>query len=376
MIYLDYAANTPVDMEVLDTFYDATIKYVGNPNSPHDLGTMASERLNQSTKKIAKLLHGKENEVIYTSGASESNNMAIKGVAHNYKRYGSHIITTFLEHASVTGPFTALQNEGFEIDFVNITPEGQVDLKHLKELLREDTILVSVCYIDSEIGTIQPLVEIYQLVKEQSHCYFHVDATQAIGKIPVTFECMDLMTLSAHKFYGMNGSGVLLKKESVFLEPLIHGGLSTTTFRSGTPTVALVVSTEKAMELAIEHQLERNNYVRGLKESLTVFFEPIPDIRINSPKTGSPFILNLSIKGVNTNRLQQELNKKEIYVATKSACCAPNTVSKPVYALTKDRKMSLNTLRISLSHRTTQEEIEKFKVQFIESLDCVKNSTP
>ncbi|BCJ94547.1 aminotransferase V [Anaerocolumna cellulosilytica] len=373
MIYLDYAANTPVDKEVADTFYQMCMNYIGNPNSPHSLGVGAAERMLESTTKIAGLLGVKEQEIIYTSGASESNNMAIKGIAGSYKRYGKHIITTFLEHASVTGPFTALQNDGFEVDFVNIEKNGQVDLHHLKELIREDTILVSVGLVDSEIGTIQPITEINQIIKERDHLFLHVDATQAVGKIPVNFQEADLITFSAHKFYGVNGSGILIKKEHVMLEPLIHGGLSTTSFRSGTPALALAASTEKALSLAIENQAKRLTYVRGLNQLLREKLSVSKPIVINSPKEASPYILNISVKGVNTNKLQAELDQKEIYIATKSACCAPNTVSKPVYAMTKDRKLALATVRISLSHLTTKTELEEFISVFLEQLQVLNN---
>lgn len=372
MIYLDYAANTPTDKEVLDTFYDVSLKYIGNPNSPHQLGINAKIRLDESTKQIAALLNAKENEVIYTSGASESNNMAIKGIAGCYKRYGKHIITTYLEHASVTGPITALQNEGYEVDFVNIDENGQVDLEHLNELMRDDTILVSICYVDSEIGTIQPIAEISKIVKSYSHVFLHVDATQAVGKIPVSFDNIDLLTCSGHKFYGINGCGILLKKESIMLEPLIHGGISTTSFRSGTPMLALSAATEKAMTLSINQLDERFDYVSGLNKKLRNAFLQLKDVRLNTPENGSPYILNISIKGVNTNQLQNALNEDEIYVATKSACCAPNTVSRPVYAITKDRKLALSTLRISLSHLTSEEDIDIFLECFHRQLNLKK----
>ena len=360
MIYLDYAANTPVNKEVLDTFNEVSLTYIGNPNSPHHLGILASERLQQSTKQIASLLGAKENEVIYTSGASESNNMAIKGIATSCRRNGKHIITTYLEHASVTGPITVLQNDGYEVDFVDILENGQVDLVHLKELIREDTILISICYIDSEVGVIQPIEEISELLYSYPNCNFHVDATQAVGKLPVIFGKIDLMTFSGHKFYGLNGCGVLLKKDSVILEPLIHGGLSTTTFRSGTPMLALATATEKALTLSMDQLEIRYNYVKQLNNKLRDAFVKYKDVRINSPKEGSPFILNISIKGINTSNLQSELGQYEIYVATKSACCAPNTVSRPIYAMTKDRKRALSTLRISLSHLTSTEDIDRF----------------
>lgn len=369
MVYLDYAANTPVDKEVMDTFTRVSFEYMGNPNSSHSLGDKARARMEESAKRIAKLLGAKEREVIYTSGASESNNMAVKGIAGSYKRYGSHIITSYLEHASVTGPVTALQNEGYEVDFVNLTKEGQIDLTHLQELIREDTILVSVCLIDSEIGTIQPIEEIVKLVKSKSHCFLHVDATQAVGKIPVEFKEVDLMTFSGHKFYGINGCGVLLKKENIMLEPLIHGGISTTSFRSGTPALALAAATEKALTLSIDKLTGRYDYVKKLNQKLQEGLKEYESVRINTPVKGSPYILNISIKGVNTNKLLKELNNMEIYAAAKSACCAPNTVSRPVYAMTKDRKLALSTLRISLSHLTTAEEIDLFLKGFKKAMN-------
>lgn len=364
MIYLDYAANTPVDKKVLDTFYEVSLEYIGNPNSPHSQGFQAGERLLQSTKKIAEIMGAKESEVIFTSGASEANNLAVKGIAASYRRYGKHIITTYLEHASVTGPITALQNDGYEVEFVNVMENGQVSIEHLKELIREDTVLVSVCFVDSEVGTIQNVEEIGRIVKEYPHTYFHVDATQAVGKIPVTFDCMDLLTFSGHKFYGLNGCGVLLKKDELTLEPLIHGGHSSTSFRSGTPMLGLAVATETALSLAVEKLEERYDYVKELNSFLRNELIKDKDVKIISPADGSPFILNISIKGVNTNKLQGELDKLGICLSTKSACCAPNTVSRPVYAMTKDRKAALATLRISLSHLTTKKELEDFLNSF------------
>jgi cysteine desulfurase len=364
MIYLDYAAETPVNHEVLQTFYDITTTYVANPNSSHRLGQEAKARLDLSTGQLAKLLGVKENEIIYTSGASESNNLAIKGIAGEYKKYGRHIISTYLEHSSVTGTLTALQNNGYEVDFVDILDNGLVDMEHLKELLRNDTILVSIGYVDSELGIKQPISQIGNLLSSYSNCFFHVDATQAVGKIPVLLDTIDLITFAPHKFYGLNGCGILIKKENVLLEPLIHGGMSTTPFRSGTPMLALAAAAEKALSLATLDRESRYDAVKALNKKLRVGLSKYKGIRINSPEEAVPFIINLSIKGMNTIALQHELEKHDIYVSTKSACCTPNTISRPVYALTKDRKLALSTLRISLSHLTTVEECDVFLEYF------------
>jgi len=360
MIYLDYAANTPVDQEVLQTFYDTSINYSANPNSTHKLGRDSKARIDSSTKQIAGLLDVKESEIIYTSGASESNNLAIKGIVNNYKKNGKHIITTYLEHSSVIGATAYLQSIGYEVDFVDILDSGLVDLDHLKQLLRQDTVLVCISYVDSEVGIKQPIEKIGELLSSYNNCFFHVDATQAIGKIPVSLTNIDLMSFAPHKFYGLNGCGVLIKKENIILEPLIHGGVSTTAFRSGTPALSLIASIEKALTLALPNIEVRYDYVSLLNSKLRQALSKYSNITINSTHVSTPFVLNISIKGVKGLEFQQALEEYDIYVSTKSACSQPNTVSRPVYAITKDKKIALSTLRISLSHLTTMEELDVF----------------
>jgi Cysteine sulfinate desulfinase/cysteine desulfurase and related enzymes len=364
MLYFDYAAETPANKAVLDTFYEVSQTYIANPNSTHKLGRESLSRLNEATGQIANMLQVQENEIIYTSGASESNNLALKGIAGAYKKYGKHIITTYLEHSSVTGAITALQNTGYEVDFVDIQPNGLVDLEHLKELLREDTILVSICHVDSEIGITQDIQAIGTILSEYPHCYFHVDGTQAVGKIPVSLAKVDLYTFAPHKFYGVSGCGILFKRDGIMLEPQIHGGISTTPFRSGTPMLALIVAAQKAMELAWNHMEEQISYVQQLNQRLRMALSKYPKITINSTENSVPYILNISIKGINTQQFQKALEEQEVYVSTKSACCATNTPSRPVYAITKDRKAALATLRISLSYLTTEDEVDQLLTIF------------
>ena len=185
MIYLDYSATTPVDKEVLDTFNKVCLEYPGNSNSLHSLGAKSKKLEDYATEKISKYLKVKPSEIIYTSGASESNNTAIKGICMKYQNRGKHIITTYLEHSSVIAPLNYLSDLGFEVDFVKIDDNGLVDLQDLKKLLRDDTILVSICMVDSEIGLKQPINEIAKILKDYPKCFFHVDCTQAIGKISV-----------------------------------------------------------------------------------------------------------------------------------------------------------------------------------------------
>ena len=228
MVYLDYSATTPVDKRVLDTFNKVCLEYPGNTNSLHSLGVKSHELSDYATEEIAKMLHVKKSEIIYTSGASESNNTVIKGVCERYKNRGKHIITTFLEHSSIIAPLNYLTSQGFEVDFVKIDDNGLVDLEDLKRLMRDDTILVSVCAVDSELGLKQPIKEISEIVRKYPKCYFHVDCTQALGKINIDLSGVDFASFSGHKIFGLKGIGLLYKKENIVIEPLIHGGKSTT----------------------------------------------------------------------------------------------------------------------------------------------------
>lgn len=364
MIYLDYAANTPVDEQVLEEYGRASREYIANANSPHPLGEQAARRIAEATAQIARLMHAREDEVVYTSGASESNNLAVKGVAESYRAFGKHVIATSLEHASVSGPIQWLRQNGYEVDWLDVMPDGQIDFEQLRELLRDDTVLVSVCAVDSELGTRQDIAKIAGALAGRSHCFLHVDATQAVGKIPVSFDGADLMTFTPHKFYGPLGCGVLLRRQTVRLSPQIQGGASTTPYRSGTPAVPLIAATEKALTLAVEKQPERYRYVSALNARLRAELARSPHVRVNSPAGAVPFILNISLAEGKGEALRLALAERGICVASKTACCAANTVSRPVFALTHDRRAAASTLRISLSHLTTPAEIDRFLAVF------------
>lgn len=370
MIYLDYAANCPADKEVLNVFNNITRQYIGNPNSIHKLGKMAKNEIDLSTKKISQILNIKENEIIYTSGATEANNLAIKGIANKYKNVGKHIITTNLEHSSVLSPVQSLKDKGFEVDIVDILDNGLIDMEHLQSLLREDTILVSICNVDSELGIIQNIDEIGNLLKSYPNSIFHTDISQAVGKIPIDLTNIDLASMSAHKFFGLNGVGLLIKKENILLEPIILGGSSTTIYRSGTPFTALISSTAKALEISNKNLQNNYNHVKGLNAILREGLCKYKNVFINSYDDNSPFILNFSVKGIKSKLLTEELEKHDIYISTKSACCSKNLISRPVHALTKDKKIATSSVRLSLSHLTTEEDIKNFLQYFKE---CYNN---
>ena len=360
MIYLDYSATTPVDKRVLNTFNKVCLEYPGNSNSLHKLGSEAMELENYATDRIKDILRLKDKEIIYTSGASESNNQAIKGICFKYKNRGRHIITTYLEHSSVISTISFLADMGFSIDYVKLDDNGLVDLDHLRKLMSNDTILVSICMVDSELGIRQPISKISEILKGYPKCFFHVDCTQALGKIDIDFSLMDLASVSAHKIYGMKGIGMLIKNKSLSLMPLIHGGKSSTVYRSGTPALPLIVSTMKAIELIVSDIKKNYEYVSRLNEIISDGLSKYDGVNINSTDYSIPYVINFSLKGIKPETFIHAMDSYDIYISTKSACSLANTMSDAVYAVTKNRDNAMSSIRVSLSYLTTEEEVYEF----------------
>lgn len=367
MIYLDYSATTPVDEEVINTYSKVCRDFIGNPNSLHKLGVDANKLIDASTKQIASILGVKSEEIIYTSGASEANNMAIKGICLKYQNRGKHIITTELEHSSVVAPISYLTKLGFEVDFAKLDENGVVDLEELDKMIREDTILVSIASVNSEVGVRQPIEKIAKIVKKYPKCYFHSDITQSIGKEKVDLDLVDLASFSAQKFYGMKGVGVLVKKENIVIEPLIHGGKSTTIYRSGTPATPLIASCAKAIRLVYDDFENKSRKVKDLNKYLIDKLGSL-DIYINSNSNCIPNIVNISLKNIKSETMQHALEQYDIYVSTQTACSSSD-YSKPVFAITHDKDRASHSLRISLSYKTTKEEIDKFVEVFSRLVD-------
>ncbi len=357
MIYLDYSATTPVNKEVLETFNKVVKEYIGNPNSLHKLGGKSASLIEASTNQIANILKVKPSEIIYTSGASEANNFAIKGICLKYQNRGRHIITTKLEHSSVVETIKYLKdNYNFKVDYVNLI-DGVVDINQLKTLIREDTILVSITSMNSETGLIQPVNEIGKLLKEYPKLYFHSDMTQSFGKEKLNLENIDLVSFSSQKFYGFKNIGGLIKKESIVIEPLIHGGKSTTKYRSGTPSVELITTTAKALRLVYDNFYEKQTKVKELNNYLKEKLKEL-DIVINSNHNCSDYIVNISILNHKPETIIHILEEDNIYISTKTACSSSEE-STVVYELTKDKKRALSSLRISISFNTSKEELDK-----------------
>ena len=360
MIYLDYSATTPVNPDVLKSFNKVIEEYPGNANSLHKLGMKSKDLMEASVCQIANLLGVRCDEVIFTSGASEANNLAIMGYLNNHKSRGNHIITTRLEHSSVSDPILYLKKNGYEVSYIELLENGKIDLDDLKSKIKETTVLVSISHVNSEIGIIQDVNRIGEYLKNYPKIVFHVDGTQAVGKIPVNLKNIDLYTFSSHKIYGLNGVGCLIKKKNIELEPIIHGGKSQTIYRSGTPTHALYASFAKALKLVLENSYEKYNHVLSLNKRIRENLETMKDIHINSNSECVPHILNISILGIKPETMLHALAESDIYISTKTACAFDNSMSGSVYELTKNKEYAKTSIRISLSYLTTFEEINHF----------------
>lgn len=373
VIYLDYSATTPVNDEVLNSFIKVSKDYIGNANSLHKLGLDSKKLMQQSAEQVASLLGVKPSEVIFTSSASEANNMVLKGVLEKYKNRGHHIITTKLEHSSILETASYLESIGYEVDYVPVLENGQVDFEALKSLIRKDTVLVSIHQVNSEIGIVQDVHKIGAYLKENyPKIFFHVDGTQSVGKIPVCLENIDLFTCSSHKFYGLKGIACLIKKENVGIVPLIHGGKSQTEFRSGTPSVALMVSFAKALRLALLNLDKNIEYVKNINLKLRNLLTQIDGIQVNTPDDGIPHILNISVLGIKPEVMLHALEQDEIYISTKTACSKDNSDSLSLTAMGREHDIASSSIRISISHLTSEEDIDKFFEIFKKQLKNLK----
>lgn len=358
MIYLDYSATTPVLPEVLNSYNKVTIDYFGNPNSMHSLGVKSHELLTSATKQISKILNIKEDEIIYTSGSTESNNLALIGLAMAKGKPGSHIIVSKFEHESIYGICKYLENNGFIIDYVDNTIEGVIDLENLKQLITKNTILVSICAVNSETGIRQPLKIIKQIInKENPNTIFHSDMTQAAGKVPINLNDVDMASFSGHKIYGPKGIGMLYKRSGVNIKPLLYG--SNNDIRPGTPPLPLIVAFSKALRIAEEDLTSKEEKIKKYNEKICKYLEKYPNIKINKTKYSIPNILNISLMSIKPETFIHALEKHDVYVSSNTACSS-GKISAAVLNLYRDKVRALTTIRISLSYLTTTEEITEF----------------
>jgi cysteine desulfurase len=360
MIYLDNAATTRVFPEVAEAMTEVLTTTYGNPSSMHFMGFDAEKKVKQASETISRLLKVDPKEIVFTSGGTESNNMALIGGALGYHRSGKHIITTAIEHASVYNPMFYLEEQGFEVTYLPVDSNGIVKLHKLKEALREDTILVSIMYVNNEVGAVQPIEEIGRIVKEyKKDILFHVDAIQAFGKIPIYPKKMgiDMLSVSGHKIHGPKGIGFLYMKDRLKVKPIILGGGQQKDMRSGTENVPGIVGLAVAADLMNRRHEELLEHMAACKKRLIEGALAIEDVYDNSGE--APHIVSLSFPGVRSEVLLHALEEKGICVSSGSACSSNHPqVSGTLKGMGLTKEKYESTIRFSFSYYTTMEEIE------------------
>lgn len=364
MIYLDYVSTTPLNSEVNKMYQSLLNEHFANADSLYSLGMQTSSLMEKSRSLIANMLHVHATEIIFTSGASESNNIAIKGCAFQYMNRGKHIITSAIEHSSVYNTCVQLRDVfGFEVDFISVDQQGRLDLNELASKIRNDTILVSIMYVNNEVGVVNPIDEIRHIISScNPKTKFHVDMVQALGKLSIDLSIVDLASFSAHKIYGLKGSGILFKKDSTSLVPLIAGGQQEAGLRGGTSNTATHTMFAKTLRLALENLDQKYQYVLSLNQYVRQQLSMMEDIVINTPLEGSsPYILNFSCVGYKPEVILHALETYECYVSTKSTCSShKNDVSRTLGAMNVSSDIAKSAIRISFSHLTTKEELDQF----------------
>ncbi|KIL43861.1 cysteine desulfurase family protein [Jeotgalibacillus soli] len=361
MIYLDNSATTRPYEEVLSSFLTVSQEFFGNPSSLHQLGEKASSLLEKSREQAASILEVDREEILFTSGGTESNNLAIKGIARANRHRGNHIITTAVEHPSVYNAVLQLKDEGFDITILPVDRNGMIDTEYLKNALTQKTILVSIMHVNNEVGTVQPIKEAGAIIKEYSRAFFHVDHIQGFGKVPLNIRQakIDLLSLSAHKFHGLKGTGLLFIKKGLLLREELAGGDQEAAKRSGTENVAGIVSMAKAMRMTVE-QAHRIPALSALRQQLIKTLTSHKKVTLVSPmENGAPHIICVSVPGLRGEVIVQALQKESIYLSTTSACSSKKqTISRTIEAMACPSPTGKGSVRISFSLSTTAKEIE------------------
>ena len=358
MIYLDYSATTPVLPEVLDSYNKVTNEYFGNSNSLHNLGLKSRELLESAIKQVSDLLKIDKEEFFFTSGATESNNIALIGTCLANRGKGNHIIVSKLEHPSIYAICDYLTSVGYKVSYVNNTEEGVIDFEDLKRKMNEDTILVSICAVNSETGVRQPLRTIKQVInKYNDEIILHSDITQALGKIPINFNDFDLASASGHKIFAPKGVGLFYKKKNIKCAKLLHGDKNN--YHPGTPALPLIVCFSKALRIALHEIDKKINIVTKWNEKIIKNLEKFENIKINTSKYCIPHIINISLLDIKPETFIHALERHEIYVSSNTACSS-GKLSTSVMALYNDKLRAETTIRISLSCLTKLEEINVF----------------
>lgn len=365
-VYLDNSATTRTFPEVAELMSKIMCEDYGNPSSMHNKGVQAERYVRYGRETLAKILKVNEKEIYFTSGGTESDNLALIGCAMANYRAGKHLITTKIEHPAILQTMHYLEDQGFEVTYLSVDDKGQISLQELQNAMRKDTILVSIMHTNNEIGAVEPIAEAGRLIKSTNpSTLFHVDAVQGFGKYRIYPKRMgiDLLSVSGHKIHGPKGVGFLYIGEKVKIHNIIYGGGQQKNLRSGTENVPGIAGMAKAAEMLYNHLEEDAERLYSLKDYFCEGLRKIPDIRINNPEglEGAPHIVSLSVAGVRSEVLLHALEDKGIYVSAGSACSSnkPHTVgSATMKAIKLPEEFLDSTLRFSMSVYTTREELD------------------
>ncbi|WP_280768591.1 cysteine desulfurase family protein [Salipaludibacillus daqingensis] len=362
-IYLDHAATSPVHPEVLKAMQPYNETFFGNPSSIHRFGRDARRGLDQSREYIAQIINASFEEIIFTSGGTEADNLAVIGSANANKHNGKHVITTKIEHHGVLHAFQYLEKQGFRVTYLDVNEQGVVSLDQLHSVICDETILVSIMFGNNEVGTIQPIQEIGNLLSEHQ-AIFHTDAVQAVGMEPIDVKVqgIDLLAASGHKLNGPNGIGFLYAKKGVKLSPLLFGGEQERKRRAGTENVPAIVGMKKALELTVkEREQRKEQYNHFKKRMLDIFNEAHIPYHLNgSENEGLAHILNVSFPGLNIESILMNLDLEGVAVSSGSACTAGSiNPSHVLMAMYDDESLSHSAVRFSFGYGNDHEQVDK-----------------
>jgi cysteine desulfurase len=382
-VYLDNGSTTRVAKEVLEAMLPYFVEEIGHPIFIYSLGQAAADAVERSQKIIAKTLNANQEEIVFTSGATESNDIAIRGTAYANKKSGNHIITTKVENPSVLRTCERLEKEGFKVDYLNVDPQGFVNVEQLEEKINENTILVSVAHVNDEIGTIEPIEEIGKILDEQKHkIYFHVNAAASYARVPLDVKRMkiDLLSISAHKIHGPKGVGALYVREGTKIEPINYGYISLFPLRPGTENVPGIVGFAKAAELAFDNFDVQVEKMRKLRDRLMAGIEErIPHVVLHGPRgeKRSPANVNYSFKYVEGESVVLHLDLNGISAATGSACSTRKL--EPSHVLTAigvRPEIAHGAIRFTLSRYNTEQEIDYVLEVLPKVIDGLRKISP
>ena len=375
VIYLDNAATTKADQDVIDSFVKVNQSLYFNPNSPHQAGLQAEQVLKQAKEEIDSALNLNHlYHIVFTSGATESNNMALKGIAYRKRETANEIITSVLEHPSVLEVMRYLEEkQGFKLKYVDVKSDGKIDTEHLKSLMSDKVGLVTCMYVNNIMGQIQPIQDIVNILKDYPRAHLHVDAVQALGKVSMDLNGVDSLSLSGHKFNGLKGQGLLIIKNIQNIEPVVHGGGQEYGLRSGTVNLPMAVSMVKSIKLTMGRLDEASRKLNKMNQSVRTFLEEFRGVYINSPKDSAPQIINVSFPGVKGEVLVNAFSKHGVMISTTSACSSKRgKLNEVLLAMGVPDARIEGSIRISMGVHTTEEDIQRFKEVFEQVYEEVK----